>query len=231
MLRDSAVVLLVGWTVFTLSARLSAIVARGPAVHQIVLKTLLVLASFALIAAWRTRVPGSYGFQRSSAVPWRRTVLTGLSAGAAASLLVLLMGGSGMQAAVGSMRFWQILLIVWIGSSIAEEMFTRGWAQGALERWRAVSFAGYSVPVITSALLFGSMHATLGRRGVDLLTTVVVVVFATLLGLIAGRLRERHGALTPAIAVHICFNVGGAIGGALYVLGYRLITGRLPLAA
>ena len=231
MLRDSAVVLVTGWAVFMLSARLSGTLVRGPAAHQLLLKSLLVIASFGLIAVWRRRVAGTYGFERPSGVRWSRTVVTGLGLGAVASLLILLLGGSGMQAALGAMKFWQILLVVWIGSSVSEEIFTRGWAQGALERWRGVTLAGYSVPVITAAVLFGSMHATLVRRGVDLLTTVIVVGSATLLGLIAGQLRERHGGLAPAIAVHICFNVGGAIGGVLYVIGYRAIIGKLPTFA
>ena len=229
MLSDSAAVLIVGWAVFMVCAWLSGWLVRGPAAHQLALKSLLALASFALIAAWRSRVPGTYGLQRSSGVPWRRVVLSGLALGATASLSVLLMGGSGMQSALGAMKFWQIVLIVWIGSSISEEIFTRGWAQGALDRWRGVVYRGYSVPVITGALLFGSMHVSLIRRGVDALTTVVIVVAVTLLGLIAGRLRERHGGIAPAIAVHVCFNVGGAVGGALYVLGYRATTGRLPV--
>ena len=231
MLRDSAVVLATGWTVFMLCARLAATVVESPAAHQLVLKGLLVAVSFGLIAVSRRSVAGTYGFEPTAGVPWRRTVLTGLALGGAASLLILLLGGSGMQAAVGAMKFWQILLFVWIASTISEEIFTRGWAQGALDRWRGVRFGGYSLPVITAAVLFGSMHATLVSRGVDVLTTVIVVGSATLLGLIAGKLRERHGGLAPAIAVHMSFNVGGAIGGMLYVLGYRAITGKLPTLA
>ena len=228
MIRDSAVIFAVGWAVFFGLAGLSASVVGTAAAHQIVLKTLLALASFALIALWKRRIPGTYGFQRAVGVPWRQTLITGMGLGASASLLILLLGGSGMQAAFQSMRFWQIVLIVWVGSSVSEEIFTRGWAQGALERWRGVSYAGFSIPVITAALLFGTMHATLFRRGIDAITTVVVLLATTLLGLIAGKLRERHCGITPAIAVHFCFNAGGAIGGTLYVLTYRAITGRLP---
>jgi membrane protease YdiL (CAAX protease family) len=211
-----------------LAASIAGASVRGSAAYQLYLKALLVFAAFALIAVWRKRVPGSYGLQRASGVHWRRTVAAGLALGAATSMLILLLGGSGMQAALGSMKFWQIVLTVWIGSSVSEEIFTRGWAQGALDRWRGVAYGGHSVPVIVAALLFGSMHATLIAHGVDLITTVLVVLSATLLGLIAGNLRERHGGLAPAVVVHICFNVGGAIGGLLYVLGYRLTTGKLP---
>lgn len=228
MIRDSLVVLAVGWAAFMLSARIASATVSGRAAYQLCLKTLLVFAAFALITVWRRRVPGSYGLQRASGVRWRPTVTAGLGLGAATSLLILLLGGSGMQAALGSMKVWQIVLIVWIGSSISEEIFTRGWAQGALDGWRGVAYGGHSVPVIVAALLFGSMHTTLIGHGVDLITTVLVVISVTLLGLIAGRLRERHGGLAPAVVVHICFNVGGAIGGAIYVLGYRLSTGKLP---
>src|SRR5687767_13978493 len=109
MLRDSAAVLIVGWAVFMLCGLLSELLVHGPAEHQIALKSLLALASLALIAAWRSRVPGTYGLQLSSGVPWRRVVLTGLTLGATASFLILLMGGSGMRAAFGAMKFWQIL--------------------------------------------------------------------------------------------------------------------------
>src|SRR5687768_4034617 len=98
MIRDSLVVFAVGWAAFMLSARIAGATVRGSAAYQVALKTLLVLAAFALIAVWRRRVPGSYGFQRASGVPWRRTVAAGLALGAATSVTILVLGGSGMQA-------------------------------------------------------------------------------------------------------------------------------------
>ena len=223
MIRDSVVVLATGWAVFTACAWIAGQLVSGPAARQITLKSLLVIASFLLIAVWRKRVPGTYGFQRSADVPWSRTILTGLALGAATSLLVLLAGGRGMQSVLGTMRFWQIVLVIWIGSSVSEEIFTRGWAQGALDRWRATM-----VPVLVPALLFGSMHATLINRGVDGITTTVIVLGVTVLGVLAGRLRARYGGLSPAIAIHIAFNVGGIFGGLIYVVGYRVLVGKIP---
>jgi membrane protease YdiL (CAAX protease family) len=126
------------------------------------------------------------------------------------------------------MQFWQIVLVIWLGSSIAEEVFTRGWAQGALERWETVRYGRFSLPVLAGAVLFGSMHLPLFAR-LDAITASVLVTATTVLGLYAGTLRERHRGLLPAFAAHICFNVGGLFGGIIYAIGYRLSTGRLPI--
>ena len=108
----------------------------------------------------------------------------------------------------------QTVLFVWIYASICEEALTRGLLQGLLSplsRFGA-SFRGklrLSVPVILSALFFGGMHAILvGAIGG---AVVGVVIFAVLLGLVAGKYRERTGSLVPAIIVHALFNVGGAL--------------------
>jgi membrane protease YdiL (CAAX protease family) len=225
--RDSAVVLVTGWLVFGLLAWYTSETTSGPLTHQIRLKSLMLLVALLLIRFWRRRVAGTYGFEKAFVVPWRRVFIIGIGMGAAASLLVLLSGGRGMQAVFGAMRFWQIVLVIWLGSSIAEEVFTRGWAQGALERWRTVRYGRFSVPVLVGAVLFGSMHLTLFAR-LDAITASIIVIAATALGLYAGTLRERHRGLLPAVAAHICFNVGGLFGGIVYAIGYRFATGRLP---
>ena len=227
-LRDSAIVFLTGWAAFALCSWLTGRYDSGPVGHQLALKSLLAVAAFGLIALWRRRVPGSYGFERSQGVRWARVCGTGLLMGAVSSLLVLLLGGRGLQSVFGSMKFYQIVLVIWFGSSVSEEIFTRGWAQGALDRWRDVRVGSFSVPVLTGAVLFGSMHLSLFARGIDPVTATVIVIAATCLGFFAGVLRERHRGIAPAIAVHVCFNAGGVIGGMMYVISYRLRTGHLP---
>jgi membrane protease YdiL (CAAX protease family) len=216
-----------GWAVFGLVGWYSSQTSTGPMTHQLRLKSMLLLFAVLLIRIWRRRVPGRYGFEKSRGVAWRRVCATGIAMGAGAALLVLLAGGRGMQAVFGEMKLWQIVLVIWFGSSIAEEVFTRGWAQGALERWESARYGGVSVPVLTGAVLFGSMHLSLFTR-LDAITSTIIVIGATALGLYAGTLRERHRGLLPAFAAHICFNVGGMFGGIVYAIGYRLATGRLP---
>lgn len=151
--------------------------------------------------------------------------------GAVATLIVLLGGGRGLQSVIGSMKLYQIVLAVWFLSSVSEEIFTRGWAQGAMGRWTAATTGRFSPAVILAAILFGSMHLSLFARGVDVVTASTIVCSTTLLGLVAVWLREKHRGLLPAIAVHVCFNVGGMFGGILYTASYRLMTGKMPFAA
>lgn len=218
----------VGWAAFLASGWIAHLVTSDPALLQLMLKTLMAAFSLALIAMWRQKAPGSYGFARSTGVRWGRVCGRGLLMGAAASLVILLAGGRGMQAILQGFKFYQIVLFVWLGSSIAEEIFTRGWAQGALEKWRDVKWRGVSVPVLAGALLFSSLHLSLFVKGVDPITATVVVLSTLLLGLAAGELRERHKGLAPAIAIHIAFNLGGMVGGVIYTIAYRIMTGRLP---
>jgi membrane protease YdiL (CAAX protease family) len=72
------------------------------------------------------------------------------------------------------------------------------------------------------------MHLSLFAKGVDAISASVIVLAATALGLWAGLLRERSGSILPPLAAHIGFNVGGAFGGAAFVIVYRLSTGHFP---
>lgn len=64
---------------------------------------------------------------------------------------------------------------------------------------------------MVGALFFGAMHLMLLTLGVDIFTVLNIVVFAIILGLIAGYQTERTNSLIPAIIVHFCFNVGASI--------------------
>jgi membrane protease YdiL (CAAX protease family) len=226
--RDAAAVLVVGLLVLAASSALASAATASPAAWHVIVKAAMACFALALVAACRRTVGGSYGFVRAAGVPWRRAVGGGVLLGAASSLAVLLLGGRGMQAVLGPLSFWQIVLIIWVGSSVAEEMLTRGWAQGVLERWSHVRLGELSLPVMTGAVLFGSMHVGLFFRGVDAITASMIVIGTTGLGLWAGVLRERHRGLGPAIAAHVGFNAGGLVGGLIYVLAHRLVTGTLP---
>jgi membrane protease YdiL (CAAX protease family) len=105
----------------------------------------------------------------------------------------------------------QTVIFVWIYATISEEVFTRGLLQSYL-----IPLSPYginlskrlrlSLPVIFSGLYFGMMHiVAIKRMGPP------VVLFTTLLGLVAGYYREKTRSLIPAMMIHALFNVGGSL--------------------
>jgi membrane protease YdiL (CAAX protease family) len=128
-------------------------------------------------------------------------------------------GLRGMQG-LGDYGLLGIILWIWVISSVVEELFCRGWFQ---------TLAGESTPaaVLWSSALFGTMHLAL-LFNMEIAAAVVIVVSVTALGYVCATARARTGSLRPAIAAHMMFNVGGFLGGVIYVIGYRLATGHLP---
>jgi membrane protease YdiL (CAAX protease family) len=106
--------------------------------------------------------------------------------------------------------FAKVVVSVWLLASVAEEMLFRGLLLGALsslrERgWRLARWR-ISLPVTVAAVAFGLIHLGL-LRVVGSPMAYLIVVMATLVGLIAGHYREKTGSIVPAIAVHMTFNV------------------------
>lgn len=115
-------------------------------------------------------------------------------------------------------------LIIIVGlSSLSEEILTRGLLQADLERAfdPDVKLLGLSGPVWVSGLFFGSMHAGLFRL-VAAETVFVTLAFTTVVGLLAARAREKTGGLGAPIAVHVFGNIGGILGGIVYVVATKL---------
>lgn len=213
-----------GWAMFAASGAIAKLAPAGPPwLHQLVLKSVLAVLSLAAI-----RISG-FRFERTGAVPWMRAIGVGLAMGAAASFVILLAGGKGMRGVMQGYSFPAIVLVIWIGSSVSEEIFTRGWVQTALDRFRDRTIAGLPAPVFVSALLFGSLHMSLYRTGADTVTAIAIPVFTFALGIWAGLLRHRTGSLAPAIAAHVAFNVGGAFGGIGWMLFRLALDGKLPV--
>ncbi len=105
----------------------------------------------------------------------------------------------------------QDIIFVWIYASITEEIFTRGLLQSFLS-----PLTGYginlskklrlSLPVIFSGLFFGMMHiVAIDKMGPP------VIIFTSVLGIIAGYYREKTESLIPAIIIHALFNIGGML--------------------
>jgi membrane protease YdiL (CAAX protease family) len=198
----------------------------------------LLLALLAIFILGKGRF-SEYGFckPRTSQPPadgnirWVRVCLTAPLLGMVATPLILGLGGTG-NPLVKSLSFPQIVLFIWIFSSIIEEVFTRGFLQGHLSilsgRYIKLPFVRIELLVLISALFFACMHFSLLFAGVDATTIVVTLLFTFSIGLMAGYLRARTGSIIPAIAAHFGANVGGMIGGVVYTLVNFMITGKLP---
>ena len=161
----------------------------------------------------------SRGRYSESRIRWGFISLAALPLGAGASLIMLGLGGSGNPMAK-SLTLPQIILMVFIFSSIIEEIFTRGFLQSHLSVLSGRSIRLFLIrielPVFISGLIFACMHFSLLLMGVDRITMTVIFFFTFFVGLIAGYIRQETGSLIPAILAHMLANLGGMIGGILY---------------
>lgn len=114
----------------------------------------------------------------------------------------------------------QIIIAVWIFSTIGEEIFCRGFIQGLVKNdQQGFSVAGIQISgaVFVSALTFGLMHSTVFLMGGSLYTAITIICYTFLLGLVCGKIKEQNG-LRSAIWVHLAFNVGGMLTGIIIKL-------------
>jgi membrane protease YdiL (CAAX protease family) len=195
-------------------------------------KTNLIIASLFLIVFTGQNFDRS-GFRRPVAeVPWGRLLFIGLGLGAVATILILSTPARGMPWLIRDLGFVGVVVWIWLYSSLSEEIFARGWFQSALSPWGETVIRVFGreveVPVLASALLFGAMHLTLPFQGADAWTTAIIVLFTTSLGWVVADIRHRSGSLTPAVLVHVCFNVGGFLAGLAFVIGTSILTGQPP---
>ena len=225
--------------IFLIAAMVPKVFMSGPIPKLMTTQALeLLLALLAIVIFGQSKF-SEYGFRKprvsqppaEGGVRWVRICLTAPLLGMVATPLILALGGTGNPLAK-SLSFPQIVLFVWIFSSIIEEVFTRGFLQGHLSvlsgKHMKLLFVRIELPVLISALFFACMHFTLLFAGVDATTMAVTFLFTFSIGLMAGYLRAKTGSLIPAIAVHMLANIGGMIGGIIYTLINYMITGKLP---
>lgn len=202
--------LLRGLAVFAVCA---AAAKQFPAVSQVLVKALLIGAAMLLIRLEGGKLP-DYGFVKPVNAKWWKILAPGLLLGALSSFGALAFGFDGMRKIVSGYPLWQLLLAVFFWSSLSEEIFCRGW------------FQRESIP--QSAALFGLLHTSLFFAGVDAPSVLWIVASTTALGWVCAQVRAEYGSWIPAFVRHAAFNFGGPIGGIVYTIGYRLITGHMP---
>jgi membrane protease YdiL (CAAX protease family) len=161
---------------------------------------------------------GFRGTTRSDLLLYIFAIAGGVLIGATGSLAIVLSPAEGMGAVVG--RFpglLDIILGVWIWSSLTEEVFVRGlvqtWMDDGVRRGVRVGRLFISRTVLASGLFFGLLHLTIARAGCDALTVLIVCTMTAVGGTACAWLRERSRSLLPAVVCHVFLNVGGMVGG------------------
>nr|MBN2278704.1 CPBP family intramembrane metalloprotease [candidate division Zixibacteria bacterium] len=177
------------------------------------------------------RMPKTGTFGADSFLHWLGIGLAALAIGALATGAILLSGAGGNPLAK-RLSFPQIVLFVWILSSLIEEIFTRGFLQGHLEKAADIKirlmFFRVDLAALLSALFFACLHLVLIKTGADPITIVITLLFTFSLGLLAAQQRSITGSLLPAVGVHLLGNIGGVIGGMIYMIISFLTGGTLP---
>ena len=111
---------------------------------------------------------------------------------------------------------FQVFLFIFIYASIAEELLFRGFLMNILQPLKTKGITilkrTLSLPVIISAVAFGLAHLILITTGASGLLIFRVVVFTTVLGLIAGYYQEKYDNNAFAIIVHMAGNWFGFVG-------------------
>ncbi len=184
--------------------------------------TTMILFSILFIALLSKGKFKEYGFSWSLDFPIFKIILISLAIGLSSSLLGELLVEKNPSMLTNNCSTFEIILYIWFGASICEEVLTRGLIQGFLSPLKnlglKISDCHISLPVIVGALFFGAMHFAILTLGVDIITVSIIVFFSFILGLIAGYQREKTNSLVPAILVHCCFNVGGSFLSVIGVL-------------
>jgi membrane protease YdiL (CAAX protease family) len=192
--------------------------------------SIMLAVALVLVIASSMGDPTGFGFTRPKV---RGGYGAGITWGAVLGILASLAGlasHTGGLSPLKGLGFLQVVLLVWIFASVAEEVLVRGYVQSYLEPLRDRGFSAFrmriSLPVLLSALFFAAMHLILLSTGTSFFATYIVIAFAFFLGLVAAYQREKTGSLLPAIAAHVSFNIGGVVGGAIYVILQIAVFGR-----
>lgn len=110
---------------------------------------------------------------------------------------------------------WQILIFVFIYASIVEEILFRGFLLNFIQNYSHKSITIFkkkiNYPVLISGLAFGLAHLILLTSEVSGLFVTRIVIFTTLLGILAGYYQEKYQNNAYAIIVHSGGNFIGVI--------------------
>lgn len=190
--------------------------------NSVVTHTLMLLLSMAMIYSFKEKV------NYKVSIPKLRTIFKPILFGLLATIVVnvsmaAITGGlDGNQEAhplLANASPIQVFIFIFIYASIAEELLFRGFLINILKPLKSKGVTilkrTLSLPVIISAVAFGLAHLILFTAGSSGLFILRVVVFTTVIGLIAGYYQEKYDNNAYAIIVHMAGNWFGFVGAVL----------------
>jgi len=133
------------------------------------------------------------------------------------TVVIKLVGGNiEGHALLAKMNPLQVIVFVFFYASIAEEILFRGFLMNLIsplkENGITLLKRKISLPVIISAIAFGLAHLILLSTGAGALLLVRIVLFTTILGLIAGYYQEKYNNNAYSIIVHMSGNLLAVLG-------------------
>lgn len=182
-------------------------------VSQVVFQITLVGLGFLAFAKSRLSWDAC-GFRKVPVLKFVVIYLLAMGLGVLTSMIMVLTPAKGLNM-LAQYSLVTYVVFIWFFSSVAEEIFVRGWMQSAIRPSVQGKCCGLASDgaVLSSALLFGAMHLAILLRGVDGLTAVILIPATFLLGFLCAFVRQKSGSLFPAIIAHVLFNMGAFVGG------------------
>ena len=159
-------------------------------------------------------------------LPKFKTLLKPIGFGLLVSLLSTMLMGIAMNIAgvesqdikmpTSNLSILQIIIFVFLYSSIAEEMLFRGFLLNILKPIREKGISLFnrkvSLGVIISAIMFGLIHIIPFNSDNNMIFTIGMFISPTILGIFAGYYQEKFDNNAYAIIVHMSGNLMGIIG-------------------
>lgn len=105
----------------------------------------------------------------------------------------------------------ELIITIWIWSSICEEVLVRGLMQSFMSNLKHIKVFNLSLPVIISGLFFGSMHLSNLFSGTNVWFVYFTVFLTSIIGILAAFYREKSESLIPPILIHIIANIIASI--------------------
>ena len=223
------VALVMGVLVLFFASKLATIITNGIETHTelnfyssgSVMKFFMLIFSVILILIVNKGSLKDYGFNKPDKIKFIRFLLvsTGiiiaawivghvLFNGVLRSIFPVEISGKGFPK-IGSII--ELILTVWIWSSICEEVLTRGLMQSFMNYQTNIKFLRLSLPVWVSGIFFGMMHLSLLKMNMDIWFVSFIVFNTTTIGLLAAYYREKTKSIYPAIFIHFLANVIGSL--------------------